>query len=211
MGPRGRRALGRYILSASPAVTTKHIPTVDESELLTRLRLGDDEAFATIFRAHYAGLVLATSRLLGERGTAEEIVQEVMLELWRRRTELVLSGPLRAYLYQATRNRALNNLRHARTTRRGEPFVRPPTGPPSADARALGDELRDAVRQAVSNLSSPQREVFEMSRADGLTYAEIARVLQISVKTVEARMGRALRQLREQLAPWLSDARDHAP
>jgi RNA polymerase sigma-70 factor (ECF subfamily) len=182
---------------------------VDESELLARLRLGDDEAFAAIFRSHYAGLVVATSRLLGEQATAEEIVQEVMLELWRRRAELVLSGPLRAYLYQATRNRALNYLRHARTARRSEPFVRPPTNAPSADAGALGDELSAAVRHAVSSLSTPQREVFEMSRTDGLTYAEIARVLQISVKTVEARMGRALRELREQLSPWLPDSNKH--
>jgi hypothetical protein len=55
----------------------------------------------------------------------------------------------------------------------------------------------------MAELSSPQREVFEMSRRDGLTYPEIASVLDISVKTVEARMGRALRHLRERLSPWL--------
>ncbi|MEO6525885.1 MAG: sigma-70 family RNA polymerase sigma factor [Gemmatimonadaceae bacterium] len=174
-----------------------------ESELLARLREGDAEAYASIFREHYSWLVLSANRLLGERALAEEVAQDVMLELWRRRAALTLTGPLRAYLHQSTRNRALNHLRHVRTVRLSEPFIRPPTRAPHADAGAVSHELAAAARDAVSQLSAPQREVFEMSRKDGLTYPEIASALSISVKTVEARMGRALRHLRERLAPWL--------
>ena len=176
---------------------------MDESELLARLRQGDDDAFGTIFREHYSWLVLAAARLLGDRSLAEEVVQDVMLELWRRREEIVLSGPLRAYLHQSTRNRSLNHLRHDRTVRQSEPYVRPPGAAPRADARVTSRELQSVVAEAMAELSPPQREVFEMSRQDGLTYLEIASVLNISVKTVEARMGRALRHLRERLAPWL--------
>ena len=61
---------------------------MDESELLARLRQGDDDAFAAIFREHYSWLVLSAARLLGDRSLAEEVVQDVMLELWRRREEL---------------------------------------------------------------------------------------------------------------------------
>jgi RNA polymerase sigma-70 factor (ECF subfamily) len=167
------------------------------------LREGDEDAYASIFREHYSGLVLSACRFLGERALAEEVVQDVMLELWRRRATLALTGPLRGYLHQSTRNRALNQLRHGKTVRQSEPFVRPPTAAPRADEGAASHELAAAARLAVSELSSPQREVFEMSRMDGLTYPEIASALSISVKTVEARMGRALRHLRERLAPWL--------
>lgn len=178
---------------------------VNESELLARLRDGNDEAFSAIFLEQYPGLVMTATRVLSERAVAEEIAQEVLLELWRRRESLVLTGPVRAYLQQATRNRALNHLRSARTAKRGEIWVRSPSEAPNADSRALSGELRAAATAAIASLSDPQREVFEMSRQRGLTYGEIAQVLGISVKSVEARMGRALKELRERLAPWLPD------
>jgi RNA polymerase sigma-70 factor (ECF subfamily) len=189
-------------LISSPA---NDIPYVDEPELLSRLRNGDEDAYSTIFRDQYPGLVVNATRLLGERALAEEIAQDVMLELWRRRESLVLTGPLRAYLQQATRNRALNRLRQARTAQRGEVYVRGPSASPASDSHAISGELQVAAARAIASLSDPQREVFEMNRQRGLTYGEIADQLGISVKSVEARMGRALKQLREQLAPWLPE------
>lgn len=176
-----------------------------EAELLARVRQGDDGAFAALFRLHYPTLVVIAARLLGERALAEEIAQDVMLELWRRREALALSGPLAAYLSQAARNRALNRIRQQKTARLAEPFLRAPSTSATADERALSGELQRAVDGALASLSAPQREVFELSRVRGLTYPEIAAVLDISVKTVEARMGRALKQLRERLSPWLSE------
>jgi RNA polymerase sigma-70 factor (ECF subfamily) len=179
---------------------------VDESELLQRLRTGDNEAYAVIFREHYPALVASATRLLGERSLAEEIAQDVMLELWRRRDTLELTGPVRAYLHSAARNRALNRLRQGRTAQRGEVYVKGPSEAPAADSRVMSGELAGAVAEAIASLSGPQREVFEMSRTRGLTYNEIATLLGISVKSVEARMGRALKQLRDHLAPWLPEA-----
>jgi RNA polymerase sigma-70 factor (ECF subfamily) len=178
---------------------------MDDPELLHALRRGDDEAFATVFRAVYAGLVGAAERLLGDRAAAEDAAQEVMLELWRRRETLPDRVGLRAYLFQSTRNRALNQLRHARIARAGEPHVRPPSAPAPADAGAGVSELDAAMRAAVQSLPDDVRETFLMSRVDGLTYGEIATALSLSVKTVEARMGKALRHLRERLAPWLPE------
>ena len=184
---------------------TSHRAYVDELDLLARLRAGDENAFDVIFREHYPGLVLTAGRLLDERSLGEEIAQDVLLELWRRRESLTITGALRAYLQQAARNRALNRLRQGRTAQRGELHLRAPTAPAAADARVATGELAAAVRLGIASLSEPQREVFEMNRLRGLTYSEIATELGISVKSVEARMGRALKLLREHLAPWLPD------
>jgi RNA polymerase sigma-70 factor (ECF subfamily) len=178
---------------------------LDEGELLARLRLGDEQAFAAIFRNAYPRLVVTATRLLADRARGEDIAQEVLLELWRRRESLLLSGTIGGYLHQATRNRALNQLRHDRTMRRSEPNVRPPGGADDPDAGVITAELAAAVAASIAALSVPQREVFQMSRDRGLTYQEIATLLGLSVKSVEARMGRALKELRERLAPWLPD------
>lgn len=180
-----------------------------DRELLDRLRGGDSEAFDAIFREHYAQLVGVADGMLGDRAAAEEIAQEVMLELWRRRESITLEVSLRAYLVRATRNRALNLLRHERIARRSQPHLAPErVAAPTADAELIEREIDAALRQAVRELPARCREVFELSRVHGLRYAEIARTLDISVKTVEAQMGKALRLLRERLAAWLPDGGD---
>jgi RNA polymerase sigma-70 factor, ECF subfamily len=178
---------------------------MDDSELLAGLRRGEDSAFAAVFRAYYARLVGAAERLVADRAAAEDVVQEVMLELWRRRGTLAVDLRLGAYLFQSTRNRALNQLRHLRVVREGEPHAPAPSALPGAESDALTGELDAAFRSAVQELPEEVRETFLMSRVDGLTYPEMARSLSVSVKTVEARMGRALRLLRERLAAWLPE------
>ena len=180
---------------------------VSDSELLERLRKGDTQAFDAIFRTWYGPLVGTAERMLRDRAVAEEIVQDVMLELWRRRETLAADGSAQAYLFQATRNRVLNHLRHLKIEQRSEPDIRgESSSTPRADAELAHEELSVAVQEAVQSLPDRCREVFELSRVHGLKYAEIARELGISVKTVEAQMGKALRTLRERLAAWLPDA-----
>jgi len=177
---------------------------VDDHDLLARLRRGDEAAFDSIFRLHYAPIVGFVESMLRGRAEAEEIVQDVMLELWRRRESIAIQESLKAYLYRAARNRALNDLRHQKVKRRAEPLlVGEEAAPPVGTAELDHQELEVAVEKAMSLLTPDVRETFEMSRIHHLKYAEIADAQGISVKTVEARMGKALKTLRDQLSPWL--------
>lgn len=131
-------------------------------------------------------------------------MQDVLLELWRRRELLAEESSPQAYLFQSTRNRALNYVRHERVERKGEPeLIQRTEMTVPAPSHLVEEEMDVALRKAVAELPDRCREVFELSRRDGLKYAEIAAVLGISVKTVEAQMGKALRSLRVKLAPWL--------
>jgi RNA polymerase sigma-70 factor (ECF subfamily) len=182
---------------------------MDDRDLLERLKSGDQAAFDTMFRAHYAHLVAFAQGMLRDRAAAEDMAQEVMLELWRRREGITISESLRAYLLRATRNRSLNQLRHANVARRAEPQL---MGEESVNAtgasQLVAGELRDALATAVAELPPACREVFELSRGQGLRYAEIASTLGISVKTVESQMGKALRHLRTRLAAWLPERKE---
>lgn len=180
--------------------------TVDpkrQMELLGRLRSGDEAAFEELFRTWYGPLVQFTERMLREREGAEEVVQDVMLELWKRRESLVIQGSPQGYLFQAARNRALNRLRHLKIESREDFDADLLPATTASDAGAAHDELADAVRSAVESLPPRCRQVFELNRVHGLKYAEVAASLGISVKAVEAHMARALRTLRERLAPWM--------
>ena len=182
---------------------------MEDRDLLGRIREGDEGAFDSVFREHYAPLVRTAEAMLHRRDVAEEIVQDVLLALWQRRATLVVEDSLRGYLFRATRNRVLNHLRHAAIERKAEPELASAEAPDAAAPAALvHEEIDAALRRAVSTLPPRCREVFELSRVHGLRYAEIATTLDISVKTVEAQMGKALRTLRELLAPWLPGAGD---
>ena len=178
---------------------------LDKDDLIERLRRGDEAAFDAIFRAWYPSLVRAAESLVRSRAVAEEVVQDVMLELWKRRENIATDSSPQAYLFQSTRNRSLNYLRHQRVERDAEPQLSRDEGVEStAHSLVVEDEIHVAMKRAVDRLPVRCREVFELSRTHQLKYSEIAEVLGISIKTVEAQMGKALRILREELAPWLS-------
>ncbi|HJP85932.1 MAG TPA: RNA polymerase sigma-70 factor [Gemmatimonadaceae bacterium] len=189
------------------------MPTTDASERETqeRIRGGDESAFDSVFRDNYAHLVRMAESIVRERALAEEIAQDVMLELWRRRETIEVEQSFRAYLLRSTRNRALNHVRHQRIVMREATIAA--AAAESARAQSAEDEmvvteLERAVRSAIDALPERTREVFQLSRDRGLKYSEIAVVLGISVKTVEKRMGQALAELRERLAQWLPVRRD---
>lgn len=179
------------------------------AQLVEGLRSGDRRALEALYRAHQPGLQAFVARMIGGRAAAEEIVHDIFIAMWRSREGLRLQGTLKSYLYAAARNRALNHLKRRRVANRwwereSQRAATEVPREPETDAAALG-ELEAAVEEAVGGLPERTRLVFTLSRYEGLTYSEIADALEISVKTVEAQMSRALRLLRSALAPFVDD------
>lgn len=178
---------------------------VENNDLANGLKRGDENAFDAIFRAWYPALVRSSEGIVGSQAVAEELVQDVMLELWRRRESLDTDMTVQAYLFRATRNRSLNHVRHERVQRNAEPYIALDESHDSTTSEQMQEDvIAVAVRRAVAELPDRCREVFELSRFRGLKYSEIASALGISVKTVEAQMSKALRILREELADLMS-------
>jgi RNA polymerase sigma-70 factor (ECF subfamily) len=155
--------------------------------------------FEALFRAHYEGLVRFATRLVGSQMEPEELVQDVMLKVWERRASLAMGDELKAYLYRATRNHALNLIRRRRLERLWRSML--PSEEPAVEAEGdreagVSAEAEREVRAAIDALPDRCREIFLLSREQGLTYSAIAQTLGISVKTVETQMGRALKSLR---------------
>lgn len=149
----------------------------------------------------------SANRVLHDPGVAEELSQDVFLELWRRRESLAPDSSVAGYLMQAVRNRSLNHLRHLQVQQKSAVYVEALSEPTEyADADTQAGELQDAIRSAIDALPPRTREVFLMSRERNLRYSEIAEQLGVTVKAVEANMSRALRQLRERLSPFLPGA-----
>jgi RNA polymerase sigma-70 factor, ECF subfamily len=159
--------------------------------------------FDALVRREYPRLAELAYALLGSRADAEEVVQDVLLGVWRQRARFDFTEP-RAYLARAVRNRVISRRRQQATEQRwvlAQPAdaVRPPN-----DSRAERDELLRALDRAVDSLPARSREIFVLQRVNGLSYAEIAETLAISPKTVENLMGRVLQKLRHALRSHLS-------
>lgn len=191
------------------------VPPEDRSadaELLARLRAGDESAFELLFRERYVRLCRMAASMLGSGATAEELVQDVMLQLWEHRAELTITKTLAGYLHTAVRNRVLNAARRtrletqwSRDARAGGNLLHLHGRQATADDALAARDLELAIARALDELPPRCRQAFILRRQQELSYAEIARIMQIAPKTVEVQIGAALRALRQKLAEWLRD------
>jgi len=167
----------------------------------------DVVAFETMFRTYYDALVAFAVWYVGSAEAAEEIVDDVFLSLWTQRERWVVHESVRAYLFGATRNRARNAARDRRARARVLRDMLPQLvgrRTPDADSPVRTRDLGMAIDRAIEDLPSRSRTVLTLHRRAGLSFAEIAELLEISPRTVETHLSRALRSLRKRLAPFLT-------
>jgi len=174
-----------------------------EKAWVAMVREGSEQAFERIFTVYYPKLCAFVAGYVGSSEAAREIVQDVFLRIWERRESWNVRVTLRAYLYQSVRNRALDHLRHRRTTRAVEVPLAPMhldvATPGGIDDEVAYRQLVQDVRAAVQQLPERRQTAFVLHRQHGLSYAEIGQVMDVSPRTVEVHISKALQHLREVL------------
>ncbi len=176
----------------------------DQARLIQGLKAGNQNVFKEIFDYYYEPLTKYCYLRMNSADDAEELVQDIFVKLWQKRASLQINISLKAYLYRTALNRIINYQDHLRVRREHESHVKhssSETIEPSEELQAA--EIQFLVQEVISNMPEKRRVVYEMSRRDGLKYAEIAEKLGVSVKTVEAHLSKALEQLRQQLKDYL--------
>jgi len=169
---------------------------------LRALAAGDPAAFESVFRDHHAALCAYANRIVDAPDVAEEIVQDVFANLWRTHGTLRIRTSLRAYLYTAVRNRALNQARRAGWESALDTMAPLPAEPGDGpEDRLDAGETSRRVAAAIAALPPRCREAITLRWIDGLSHAEISEAMGVSRKAVENQITRGLRALRGLLDP----------
>jgi RNA polymerase sigma-70 factor, ECF subfamily len=172
-----------------------------ENEIIGRIRQGDLNQFETLFRSSYATLVKYARTLLKDHDTAEEIVQDLFFSLWQNKEKIKIESSLNGYLFRSVHNRCLHYIEHLKVVERHENEMSEQGSYAESPADILQyKELQARIARTLEKLPERCGQIFCMSRYEGLKYSEIAEKLSVSIKTVEANMGRALREFRKVLA-----------
>jgi RNA polymerase sigma-70 factor (ECF subfamily) len=173
---------------------------ISDAELTAAIKAADHAAFKALYYRYFEALFRFLYRQTNNEELAKDLLQEVFSRIWKSRENLDPQQPIKPYLYRIGHNLVIDY------RRKHHPFdsleAHPEIDPSYAADESF--ELHDKIQAAIDHLPEPVRLVFTMNRFDGIKYAEIAATLNISVKTVEARMSKALTILRETLAPFLA-------
>ncbi|MBN2275495.1 MAG: RNA polymerase sigma-70 factor [Bacteroidales bacterium] len=161
--------------------------------------------FEKLFREHFTALCYFARKYLGDLDSSKEIVHSVFIKIWENRSQFDWDKPAKSYLFTSVYNRSMNFIRDNRKFVAHDPSE---LREEFTDTAAFADnmevaELEGKIKSALQRLPEKCREVFELSRFEGKKYAEIAVQLNISLKTVESQMSKALKILKDELKEYL--------
>ena len=170
-----------------------------------RIRKGDKKAFEALFFEYHEQLSRFANSITRSREFARDAVQDVFLKIWRNRKELDIHTSAKVYLYQAVRNQSLNLLTKQKSQQRlRENFLSEiksirVSEYPETNLTPQEQELIKRIWEVVGEMPERRRLVFELHRKHGFSYKEIAKILEITRKTVENHMSQALQHIRDHI------------
>jgi RNA polymerase sigma-70 factor, ECF subfamily len=169
---------------------------MEDTELLSRVGQGDENAMESVFRRYSGPVYSVALRILHDSGQAEDVAQEIFLQLWRNPTSFVQArGSLGAWLVVLTRNRAIDHLRRRKPTDSVDDVVL--AAPVNVADEAERNATMEKVRSTLANLPQEQRKSLELAYFEGLTHTEIASRTGDPLGTVKTRIRQALISLRK--------------
>lgn len=163
--------------------------------------------FEQVFKTHFKGLHAYACTLLKDEVMAEEMVQNVFCKLWEKSGDIKIKQSVSGYLYRAVYHECINYLRHQKVKATHQAHTKYQMNNDqdigNASGKVMLRDLEEKLEAALMALPEKCRTVFQLSRFEELKYQEIADRLDISIKTVENQMGKALRLLRLNLVDFL--------
>lgn len=160
--------------------------------------------FEVVFREYYASLCRYASMWMRDADEAEEIVQAVFVRLWEKQQQISIDTSLKSYLYRSVYHESLNTIRKTKVREQYLHMNKQEEEVSHPEDRASVKDLQGRIEEALGQLPEQCGLIFRMSRFQDLKYREIADILNISVKTVENQMGKALKLMRHNLADFLT-------
>jgi RNA polymerase sigma-70 factor (ECF subfamily) len=178
----------------------------DELYWIAELKQGNKHAFSLLFTTYYKDMVLFGGNFLPDQATCEDMVQSIFSKLWSERAMLSVETSLKSYLLKAVRNACLDEIRHRNIMQEHESHVAScgvSDDLTDTENYILYSDLQKHLHHALERMPKAYREAFELNRFEGLTYREIAEKLNVSERTVEIRISKAIDFLRKQLREFL--------
>lgn len=178
--------------------------TAKEKQLFLDFQGGDHAVFDYFFDKYYQGLCVYAYRMLKSNSEAEDLVQDFFVRILENRKTIFIDSSVKSYFIRSIHNRCLDNLAHQKVKINHEQFrLKMMSEEDLQEYPLLDSELTKQIERAIQNLPDGIRETFMLSRFEGLSYQQIAKQENVTVKTIEYRISKALTILRKDLGDYL--------
>jgi RNA polymerase sigma-70 factor (ECF subfamily) len=177
----------------------------EEADLFEKIKDGDEKAFERLFHCYYSHLCLFAEHYVHNHAEAEEIVQDIFVSIWEKKEKIAITTSVKNYLFRSVKNNCLNYIKHNQIKNQYADKLLSESRPEDpGDSDFIESGLLQKIEECINSLPEKRREVFRLSREEGLKYREIAEKLNISVKTVETHIGLSIKTLRDKLNQFMS-------